>query len=128
MSYLNKVTIIGDLIKEPYYEVDKIANLRVATFTQYKNKEGEVINKRNVHNVIVFEKNYIKYIKNSIYEGDKVFLEGEISYRTHIDKNEQKRTVLDIIINNNIGYLSKIKNTKTIQPEKNYDDVGKYFK
>jgi len=113
MSYLNKVTIIGDLIKEPYYEVDKIANLRIATLTQYKNKEGEIIDKRNIHNVVVFEKNYIKYIKNNLYEGDKVFLEGEISYRTHIDKNEQKRTVLDIILNNRTGYLSKINNSKT---------------
>ena len=72
MSYLNKVTIIGDLIKEPYYEVDKIANLRIATLTQYKNKEGEIIDKRNIHNVVVIEKNYIKKrIENKIRESLK---------------------------------------------------------
>lgn len=123
MSYISQATLIGDVENIQVIIPDNQIRIIVDTIEEFK-KDNVIKNKKSNHYVTIFDKNVIKYINNKIDVGDKVYVEGGLSYRI---KDENKLT--DIIINNAYGSLKKIDGLKPKrqQPRKNYDGINKYF-
>ncbi len=99
MRDLNKVLITGIITNdvEVKYTPDgtQIVNLRVAIHRKYKNKKDEIKEETTFITVVAWKKlaeNCAKYLK----KGRKVFVEGELRTRDFIDKNQQKRTTIEV--------------------------------
>ena len=80
---INKVTLIGNLGKEPEIKTvgndKKMSKFSIATSESYKDKDGEWKQKTQWHNVTVWSE--VKADK-----GDTLYVEGKIEYREHEGK------------------------------------------
>lgn len=99
--YINKVTIYGNLTKNPELKSlpsgTHIINFSVATnrtwFDKDKTKKEEV----EYHNVVAFGKQ-AETINTYIKKGDGIYLEGRLSTRSWEDTNGNKRYSTEIIL------------------------------
>lgn len=88
---LNKVMLIGNLGKDPeirYIEAGVCtAKLAIATSTPgYTLPNGTAVPERTEwHNVILWRR-LAEIAERYLHKGDKIFLEGELRYRTYTDK------------------------------------------
>lgn len=79
---INKVTLIGNLGKEPEIKTigdKKLSKFSLATSESYKDKNGEWQQKTQWHNVTSWSE--VKAEK-----GDTLYVEGKIEYREHEGK------------------------------------------
>lgn len=100
MAYLNRVTLIGNLGKDPETRFmpngDAVANLSLATVETWKDKDGERQEKTEWHRVIFYRKLAEvagKYLK----KGNPLYVEGRLQTRQWTDKNNQERYITEII-------------------------------
>ena len=100
MTDLNKVLITGILCQDVELRFTptgiKTSNLRVAIHRKFKNKAQEVKEETEFVTVVTWQvlaENCAKYLK----KGSKVFVEGRLQTREYTDKDQQKRTVTEII-------------------------------
>jgi len=79
---LNRVTIIGNLTKDPEVVSMKnggeIVKLNIATSESWKSKDGEKKEKTEFHNVVIFTEGLARVAKSYLNKGSKVFLEGSL--------------------------------------------------
>lgn len=105
---LNKVTLIGRLIKDPEYKKTPngktVTNITVATSKSWKNTDGERIEKSEFHNCVIWGK-LGEIVATYGYKGQLVYLEGSIETRTW-EKDGEKRYRTEIVASNVI-MLSK---------------------
>lgn len=102
---LNKVMLIGRLGKDP--EVRYIdagvctAKLTLATSTpSYTLANGTVVPERTEwHNVILWRR-LAEIAERYMHKGDKVFVEGELRYRTYTDKKGTNHQYVEIWASN----------------------------
>lgn len=100
MAGLNKVTLIGNLGKDPelkYFE-GNIAKLSfsLATSEFYKDKSGNNVEQTEWHNIVFWRtlaENGEKFLK----KGMQVYIEGKIQTRKWVDKDGQKKTITEIV-------------------------------
>lgn len=101
MSYVNSVTLIGNVGNEPEIRVTqngrKLCRLSLATTERYS-KGGELQEKTLWHNVTLWEKS-AEIAENHIHKGYKVYIEGRLNYSEWVDENQQKRKGTDIVAN-----------------------------
>ena len=100
---INKVILIGNLCKDPDIKATKlgkeIANLSVATNEQWKDKTtGETKKKTEFHNVVIYQEGIVRFVKQYIKKGDKVYIEGSLQTRKWQDKNDNDRYTTEIIL------------------------------
>jgi len=99
----NRATIIGRLGKDPdvRYTPDglMVTTFSVATDEQWKDKNGEKVQKTEWHRVIAFGK-LAEICGNYLVKGKLVFIEGKIQYRTYEDKEGVKRNMTEIVASN----------------------------
>jgi single-strand DNA-binding protein len=101
---LNKVILIGNLGADP--EVRSAANSRVATLSvatgrQWKGADGQKQEKTAWHRVIFWNakgtgQQLADIVEKYCKKGDKIYVEGEIEYRTWQDKEGQTRYSTEI--------------------------------
>ena len=101
---LNKVILIGNLGADPEVKSTanggRVATLSLATSQQWKGADGQKQDKTQWHRVICWNNKVgqqladiaEKYCK----KGEKVYVEGEIEYRSWEDKDGQKRYTTEI--------------------------------
>lgn len=100
---LNKVTLIGNLGADPEVRSTsnggRVATLSLATGRQWTDAKGEKQEKTQWHRVVLWNNKGAsladvaeKYCK----KGDKVYVEGEIEYRSWQDKDGQTRYTTEI--------------------------------
>lgn len=99
-AYLNRVTLIGNLGKDPETRFmpngDAVANLSLATVESWKDKDGELQEKTEWHRVIFYRKQAEvagKYLK----KGSSVFIEGRLATRKWTDKNGRDNYITETI-------------------------------
>ncbi len=102
MSSMNRVTIIGNLGKDPeirtFQNGGKVANLSVATSESWTDKTtGEVKEKTEWHKVAVFGDGLVSVVERFVKRGSKVFLEGSIETRSY-DKEGETRYSTEIVL------------------------------
>jgi single-strand DNA-binding protein len=100
MSSLNKVTLIGNLGKDPEIRYmpsgDAICNFSVATTEAWKDKAGEKQEKTEWHRISMFGKLAEiagKYLK----KGSTVYLEGRLQTRKWVNKDDVDQYTTEII-------------------------------
>ncbi len=97
---LNKVLLIGNLGADPEIKYSPsgtaIANLRIATTENRKNKDGEWEEFTEWHRVVMFGKR-AETCKDYLKKGSKIFIEGRLQTRSWEDQNGQKRYSTDIV-------------------------------
>jgi single-strand DNA-binding protein len=99
---LNKVILIGRLGKDPevHYTPDgkMITNFNLATDEQWKDKQGEKVQKTEWHKIVVFGK-LAEICGNYLVKGKLVYLEGKLQTRSWENKDGVKQYTTEIVAN-----------------------------
>ncbi len=110
---LNKVMLIGNLGADPeirsFQNGGKVANLRIATSEQWKDKAtGERKEKTEWHTVAIFSEGLVSVVERFLKKGSKVFVEGKLQTRKWQDQNGQDRYSTEIVIQGLGGTLTML--------------------
>ena len=102
---LNKVMLIGNVGKEPDVRyVDKgvaVASVVLATSERgYRLPNGTEVPERTEWHNQVFWRGLAETVEKYVHKGDKLYVEGEIYYRTIEEKNGSTRRQIEITAKN----------------------------
>lgn len=100
---VNKVIIVGNLGKDPEVRTlnsgDRVANLRIATSEQWRDKaSGERKEKTEWHNVVIKNEKLGEIAEKYLRKGSKVYLEGRVETRKWQDQSGQDKYTTEIVI------------------------------
>lgn len=103
MASLNKVTLIGNLGKEPEVRVaqngSKIVQLSIATSEGWKDRQtGERREKTEWHRVVIFNTNLADIAERYLKKGSKVYIEGQLQTRKWQDQSGAERYTTEVVI------------------------------
>jgi single-strand DNA-binding protein len=102
---LNKVTLIGNLGKDPevrHLESGaSVANFSMATTETYKNRNGEKVSQTEWHNIVLW-RGLAEISEKYLKKGDKIYIEGRIRTRSWQDKDNNTRYSTEIVGDNMI--------------------------
>ena len=97
---LNKIMLIGNLGRDAETRFTtnnlSVTNFSIATTRSFKDKDGNWQNETTWHNITGF--NLSDYYKDNLKKGKKFYIEGRISKRDYNDKDGNKRTSTDVIV------------------------------
>lgn len=110
MSSLNKVTLIGNVGKEPEIRQtqggNSIANLSIATAETWKDKNsGQKKERTEWHNIVVYSEGLVKVIQSYVKKGSKLYVEGQLQTRKWQDKDGKDRYSTEVVLQ---GYNAKL--------------------
>ena len=98
----NKVQLIGRLGQEPevltFDDGGKIAKFSMATDDSYKDKQGQKVERTQWHNVIV-RGGLVNIVENYVTKGQEIAIEGKLTSRSWDDKDGNKRSVTEVMVN-----------------------------
>jgi len=102
MSSVNKVTLIGNLGRDPDVRTtnsgDKVCNLSLATAESWKDKNsGERKEKTEWHRVVLFGK-LAEIAEKYLAKGSKVYLEGQLKTRKWKDQSGQDKYTTEVVL------------------------------
>ena len=99
---VNKAILIGRLGKDPEIKYlpdgTMVTNFNLATDEQWKDKNGEKVQKTEWHRIVTFGK-LAEICGNYLVKGKMVFIEGRIQTRAWEDKDGVKRYTTEIVAN-----------------------------
>ena len=110
MLGVNRVTLLGHLGKDP--EVKNLENGRtrtiftLATNETYKSKDGEKSTRTEWHNVVLWTP-LAEIAADNLSKGRQVYIEGRITTRSYVDKENQTKSITEIVGQNMILLGSK---------------------
>jgi len=100
---INKAILVGRLGADPEvrYTPDgmMVTNFRIATDEQWKDKNGEKVQKTEWHRIVTFGK-LAEICGRYLVKGKLVYLEGRLQTRNWEDKEGNKRSTTEIIASN----------------------------
>lgn len=100
---VNKVILVGNVGADPEVKyLDggiAVANIRLATTENYRDKSGERISQTEWHNVI-FWRGLAETVEKYVKKGMKLYIEGRIRTRSWDDQNGVKRYTTEIFADN----------------------------
>ena len=100
MRGLNKVTLIGNLGKDPEIQTlegnIKVAKFSLATTENYKDSNGQNQSNTDWHNVVLW-RGLADLANNYLKKGSLIYVEGKLKTRSYDDKDGQKKYVTEII-------------------------------
>lgn len=100
MRGLNKVTLIGNLGKDPEIQTlegnIKVAKFSLATTESYKDSNGQNQLSTDWHNVVLW-RGLADLANNYLKKGSLVYVEGKLKSRSFDDKDGQKKYITEII-------------------------------
>lgn len=99
---VNKVILIGNLGAEPDTRYmpsgDAVANVRIATSEQWRDKNtGEMQERTEWHNVVFFGK-IAEIVKQYLHKGSKIYVEGKLRTRKWQTQDGQDRYSTEIVV------------------------------
>jgi single-strand DNA-binding protein len=124
MSSLNRVVLIGRLTKDPDLRYTSVNGVAVATFTlavnrkfagQGKQREADFIP------IVVWKaaaENCAKYLG----KGSLVAVEGRLQIRSYEDRDQQRRTIAEVVAENVQFLDSRNKQERDPQQQPCFDD------
>ena len=102
MSF-NKVILIGNVGKDPevrHLETGiAVASFTLATTERYKNRNGELQDQTEWHNIVCW-RNLADLSEKYIKKGAQIFVEGKIRTRSWADQTGAKRYTTEIVADN----------------------------
>ena len=97
---LNKVMLIGNVGKDPeprhLENGTMLVTIAVATTERYKDRNGEVKEQTEWHNVVCW-RNLAEIVEKYVRKGTQVYVEGKLRSRSWEDQNGQKRYVTEVM-------------------------------
>ena len=100
---VNKVILVGNLGKDPELRQtgggNPVCTFTLATSEKYKDREGNLQEKTEWHNIVVWGKQ-AETVKQYCQKGKQVFLEGRIQTRKWQDKEGKDRYTTEIVADN----------------------------
>ena len=110
---LNKVMLIGNLGADPeirsFQNGGKVANLRIATSEQWKDRNtGERQERTEWHTVAIFSEGLVNVVERFLKKGSKVYIEGKLQTRKWQDQNGQDRYSTEIVLRGFDGTLTML--------------------
>ncbi len=128
---INKVILVGRLGKDPEVRVTPdgtmVTNFNLATDEQWKDKNGEKVQKTEWHKIVTFGK-LADICGQYLVKGKLVYIEGRIQTRSWEDKEGVKRYTTEIVAND-MKMLDSKGQSKSDGPAydantANHNDVG----
>jgi single-strand DNA-binding protein len=109
---VNKVILVGNLGKDPEIRTlnsgDRVANLRIATSEQWRDKStGERKEKTEWHQVVIFNENLVKVAENYLKKGSTVYIEGALQTRKY-EQNGVEKYSTEIVLQKFRGELTML--------------------
>ena len=110
---LNKVMLIGNLGADPeirsFQNGGKVANLRIATSEQWKDRNtGERQERTEWHTVAIFSEGLVNVVERFLKKGSKVYIEGKLQTRKWQDQNGQDRYSTEVVLRGVDGTLTML--------------------
>lgn len=107
---LNKVTIIGNLGKDPefmkFQNGNEVAKFSIATSESWRDKQsGERKEKTEWHNIVVNGDQLVDVIRKYVSKGSKLYVEGQLQTRKYQAKDGSERYSTEIVLQ---GFNGKI--------------------
>jgi single-strand DNA-binding protein len=100
---INKAILVGRLGADPEVrytpEGAMVTNFRIATDEQWKDKNGEKVQKTEWHKIVAFGK-LAEICGKYLVKGKLIYLEGRIQTRAWDDKEGVKRYTTEIVASN----------------------------
>ncbi len=100
MRGLNRVTLIGNLGKDPEVQVldgnISVAKFPLATSETFKDKAGNQQTETDWHNIVLW-RGLADLAKKYLKKGSAVYIDGKLKTRNYEDKEGHKRFVTEII-------------------------------
>lgn len=97
---VNKVILIGNVGKEPIIrnvnENTLVASFTLATNEVYKDSQGNLQKNTEWHNIVAW-RNLAQLAEKYIHKGSQIYVEGRLKSRTYTDKDNQQRTIIEIL-------------------------------
>ena len=100
---INKVILIGNVGQDPEvrYTGDasngaKVATIRLATTERYRDRNGNLQEHTEWHNVVVW-RNQADVVEKYVKKGTQLYIEGRIRTRSWDDQSGNKRYTTDIV-------------------------------
>jgi single-strand DNA-binding protein len=96
---LNRATLIGNLGADPEVRStsngNRVAQFSLATSRSWTDGDGAQQERTEWHRVVVWGSR-VEVVKQYLHKGDRVYVEGEIQYRSYEDGEGVTRYVTDI--------------------------------
>lgn len=130
-SSLNRVTLIGNLGKDPEVRVipgsgTKVASFTIATTETRRNKTtGEREDKPEWHRIVVFNERLVDLVEKYIRKGSKLYIEGQLQTRSWIDKSGNERYVTEVVLGKYKGDIIMLDSKKDVAPLSNSSETSK---
>lgn len=110
---VNKVIIIGKLGADPevksFANGGRIANLRIATSEQWKDKQtGERKERAEWHSVVLQSDGLVGVAERFLRKGSKVYIEGQLRTRKWQDQSGADRYSTEISVGGHGGVLTML--------------------
>jgi single-strand DNA-binding protein len=104
---LNKVMLIGNVGNDPevrYLESNpqnpsanaKVASFRLATTERYRDRNGELRENTEWHNIVVWRNN-ADVVEKFVHKGSQVYIEGKLRTRQWTDQTGNKRYTTEVV-------------------------------
>jgi len=103
MTSLNKVTLIGNLGRDPDVRTmnngGKVATLNIATSESWKDKNtGERQSKTEWHRVVIFDENIANVADQYLKKGSTVYIEGQLQTRKWTNDQGQDQYSTEVVL------------------------------
>ena len=110
MSSVNKVTLVGNLGRDPEVRTTqdgkKIVHLSVATSERWKDRAtGERKEKTEWHRVVIFNEGLAEVAERFLTKGRTVYLEGSLQTRKWKDQSGQEHYSTEVVLQRFKGEL-----------------------
>ena len=98
----NTVQLIGNVGQVPelitFESGKKMAKFSLATNESFTNAQNEKVEQTYWHNIIVWGKQ-AEYMAENITKGQQLLIEGKLTNRSYEDKDDNKKFITEIILN-----------------------------
>jgi single-strand DNA-binding protein len=95
---LNKATLIGNLGADPEIRTiptgARVATFSLATSQRWNDRDGKPCERTQWHRIVVWDSlpATFAFVEKYLHKGDRVYVEGEIEYRSFEDKGATRWT------------------------------------
>ena len=123
---LNQIQLIGRVGADPenhtFQNGDSVANFSLATSIRFKDKNSnEYVEKTEWHRIKAFVP-LSKFVSTYVEKGQLIYVQGYLSYRKYVDKDQIERTSTEIVADR-IRLLSNKTKTSDPNEKSGFDDI-----
>ncbi|WP_305044412.1 single-stranded DNA-binding protein [Geoalkalibacter sp.] len=97
---INKVILVGNLGKDPELRYTPsgvpVATFSLATSERFKNKDGQMQDKTEWHNIVAWRQ-LAEICGKYLHKGKQVYIEGKIQTRKYQDRDGNDRYITEIV-------------------------------